>query len=145
MRYALIPAILLFATSACGGSSPSGETGPVSSNSASPSSQSSDTALPASSALAIALEGDVEAVSETEYRAKGPEIRCAAMLVGGEAEPVTSEVDWTADPASAGLFSSGAQGVFFIPEGSGRVEIEARLRNPDGSEIVSPKLILVVP
>lgn len=96
--------------------------------------------------LAIALEGDVELTSETEYRSIGPEIRCSAMLMdAGEPQPVATEVEWKAEPAGSGVFSSGAHGVFFLSEGSGRVEIHAILKTPDGRALRSPKVFLIVP
>jgi hypothetical protein len=49
------------------------------------------------------------------------------------------------EPAAGGVFSSGAHGVFFVPEGPGRVEIQAALKSPDGRETRSPKVYLTVP
>jgi hypothetical protein len=143
MRGAVI--VLLFLFAGCGGQPPAAPISPLPpvSPQSTPAAEA-DTA--AAGALAIALEGDVEPASETEYRSKGPEIRCSAMLVvGGVPQPVATEVEWTAEPDGVGVFSSGAHGVFFVPEGSGRVEIHAALKSPEGAETVSPKVILIVP
>lgn len=94
--------------------------------------------------LAVALEGDVLMLSETEYRAKGPEIRCSAFLIRDEtAAPIMGLAEWRVFPAGAGFFSTGATGVFFIPEGTGVVEIEAELEH-EGRHLRSPRLRLHV-
>lgn len=101
------------------------------------------TAPTSSSSLAVALEGDVQNLGDTLYKATGPEIRCSAMIVdSGEARPATSEVDWKVAPMTAGSFSMGTRGAFFMPTESGTVEIYAELPVDGAPARVSPRLSL---
>lgn len=130
----------VFLTLACGQSSPSA---PVEApDTTAPTATTNESAEAA--VLAVALEGDVLAISETEYRAKGPEIRCSAFLIeNGNASPILGLAEWRAMPNGAGVFSTGATGVFFIPERSGTIEIEAECDHA-GRRLKSPRLILHV-
>ncbi len=94
--------------------------------------------------LAIALEGDVTRRSDTEYVATGPEIRCVAVLIEKDTPVmVTSEVRWVVEPGNAGVFSAGAQGVFFLPDAEGAATIRAVY--PAEGEVTarSPGLVLL--
>lgn len=130
----------VFLTLACGQSSPSA---PIDAQ-ATPAPTATPDARAEAPVLAVALEGDVLAISETEYRAKGPEIRCSAFLIeNGSAAPILGLAEWRAMPNGAGVFSTGATGVFFIPERSGAIEIEAECEH-GGRRLKSPRLILHV-
>lgn len=128
---------LLLAVSACGGAAPPAV------DSLTDGDAEAIAAAP-SAVLAVALEGDVESVSETEYRAIGPEIRCSAFLLKDEeASPIAGLVVWKTKPEGAGIFSTGAVGVFFIPERTGAIEIVAEYDH-EGATLRSPALLLHV-
>ena len=95
--------------------------------------------------LAIALDGNVKHRSDTEYVATGPEILCAAYLIDSDVPRlVSSEVEWQTDPPG-GTFSSGASGVFFLPDTGTVVRIYAVMSDPAAPPNESPRLTLIVP
>lgn len=98
--------------------------------------------------LAVALEGDVEHLGDTLYRAMGPDLRCAAVLLdsgGGEPVPATSLVEWKVTPSDAGTFSMGPRGAYFLPSRAETVTIHAELPGEGGGPgSRSPGLSLAV-
>ncbi|MEK8022599.1 MAG: hypothetical protein AAB229_02220, partial [Candidatus Hydrogenedentota bacterium] len=107
--------------------------------------------------LEIVLEGDAIRRSDTEYEAAGPEILCSAFLMDSEVPRlVSSEVEWKTDPPG-GSFSSGASGVFFLPDSHSTVKIYALFSEQGqvspgasspsmaGYTVESPRITLIVP
>jgi len=139
----LLFSIAMVFISACGNTADNQRTTNVSENKEEGTAVYSAT-LAIAQSLAIAFEGDVERISETEYKSKGPEIKCAAILIDKDSTfSVTSDAEWIVVPQDAGTFSEGASGVFFLPNQKGSFKIYARYPFDKEPKIESIKLTLI--
>lgn len=96
--------------------------------------------------LGIALSGQVERVSDVEYKVTGPEIKCSAILIDGDSQTiVTSEVKWISEPEGSAEFSEGAAGVYLIPNQKGSIKIYALYPYEGEVQKKSPEFTLIFP